>query len=61
MMLQASLKGELEANQQQLESSKVTQAATCLPAIAFSKISRFESQHIGHKVSFCAFRSMFAS
>ncbi len=27
MMLQASLKGELEANQQQLESSKVTQRA----------------------------------
>lgn len=30
MVLQASLKGELEANQQQLESSKVTHLALSL-------------------------------
>lgn len=38
MMLQASLKGELEAHQQQLESSKVSQAEKSLFALPFDKI-----------------------
>lgn len=58
MTLQASLKGELEAHQQQLESSKVAQPA--LHSKAEFDGSRFWS-HTNVIPNVCAFRSRCAS
>lgn len=50
MLLQASLKGELEAHQQQLESSKVT--AKLLSAIPFDEIYSFINQHFSTQLAY---------